>query len=264
MKIRIYYIFILAITYQINLNAQANNNPFDKYPTCKYGQDTCSEDSYCVYTSNKDVARCLPRFSGEIPTIKFPFVSPVLCWKSIDSSPTSSHAWLNTKFAVDLYTDKIDERSKVYAGVNGFIVAHDDCQQGQPLCLGGFGNQVKIFTDNGIMVYYAHLKRLFVKTGDFVEAGDLIGIEGATGNVGSMWEANSGDFHHLHISVHSKWGDVTPDHNKAPHPAMPSIPFQFILKMDPPNGNGTNQIMDVRNLPCTKFDETVPYLWTLK
>lgn len=57
---------------------------------------------------------------------------------------------------------------------------------------GAYGNYVVIsYPESGLMVYYAHMKENYVEPGDIVEAGDIIGIMGGTGN-------SKGD--HLHIS----------------------------------------------------------------
>ncbi len=107
----------------------ANQNDFSKYPLCTYGvADSCQNDSYCVFIQ-KNEARCLPFLEGELPKVHFPFESDhsVRCWKSIDPNADSSHAWLNTRFAVDLYS-KQNDNGIILAGVNGFVVAHSGCE----------------------------------------------------------------------------------------------------------------------------------------
>ena len=47
---------------------------------------------------------------------------------------------------------------------------------------GGYGNLVIIRHHNGLETYYAHLSKMFVKSGDIVSAGDVIGLGGETGN----------------------------------------------------------------------------------
>ena len=47
--------------------------------------------------------------------------------------------------------------------------------------LGGFGNLVVIRHENGIETFYGHLSKLNVKAGDWVNAGDVIGLGGSTG-----------------------------------------------------------------------------------
>ena len=45
----------------------------------------------------------------------------------------------------------------------------------------GYGNYIEINHGNGIKTGYAHLKKILVKTGDKINKGDVIGIQGSTG-----------------------------------------------------------------------------------
>ena len=47
--------------------------------------------------------------------------------------------------------------------------------------MGAFGNLVVIRHDNGIETFYAHLSKRNVEAGDWVNAGDVIGLGGSTG-----------------------------------------------------------------------------------
>ena len=47
--------------------------------------------------------------------------------------------------------------------------------------VGGYGNLVVIRHANGLETFYGHLSRRDVKSGDWVSAGDLIGLGGSTG-----------------------------------------------------------------------------------
>ena len=47
--------------------------------------------------------------------------------------------------------------------------------------MGGFGNLVIIRHENGIETFYGHLSKRNVKAGDWVNAGDIIGLGGSTG-----------------------------------------------------------------------------------
>ena len=66
---------------------------------------------------------------------------------------------------------------------------------------GGYGNALTIQNDDGTEVIYAHSRRLLVKVGDRVEAGQVIGQVGATG-------ASYGT--HLHLEVHQDGHPVDP------------------------------------------------------
>ena len=46
---------------------------------------------------------------------------------------------------------------------------------------GGYGNLIKVEHEGGMTTYYAHLSKIYVKPGDKVKAGDLIGAIGSTG-----------------------------------------------------------------------------------
>ena len=47
--------------------------------------------------------------------------------------------------------------------------------------LGGFGNLVVIRHENGLETFYAHLSKRTVEVGDWVNAGDVIGLGGSSG-----------------------------------------------------------------------------------
>jgi murein DD-endopeptidase MepM/ murein hydrolase activator NlpD len=66
-----------------------------------------------------------------------------------------------------------------------------------------YGNAVIVDHGNGITSLYAHLSKILVKVGDFVEANTTIGLMGATGRA-------SGD--HLHLEIR--------DHNIPINPAL--------------------------------------------
>lgn len=56
----------------------------------------------------------------------------------------------------------------------------------------GFGNYVSIQHEDGTRALYAHLASFKRKTGETVQAGDVIGIEGTTGNSTGV---------HLHLEI---------------------------------------------------------------
>lgn len=63
---------------------------------------------------------------------------------------------------------------------------------------GGFGNQVRITTEDGGSVWLSHLSGFDVKEGDEITAGKIIGKGGNTGNV---YSEGGGDGSHLDITV---------------------------------------------------------------
>ena len=64
-----------------------------------------------------------------------------------------------------------------------------------------WGNYVRLDLSDGQMIYYCHLARRLVKTGQKVKAGDPIGIEGSTGKVTGA---------HLHFEVRKNGVSIDP------------------------------------------------------
>jgi len=81
----------------------------------------------------------------------------------------------------------IQSNTKLYSVINGVVTE----QTSDPT---GYGNYVKIEND-ACGVLYAHLSRFVLKVGDHVNAGDLVGYSGNTGN-------STGP--HLHFGVFPK------------------------------------------------------------
>ncbi len=66
---------------------------------------------------------------------------------------------------------------------------------------GGYGYLVKIDHGNGVETYYGHCSKLYVSTGDAVEAGQEIAAVGSTGN-------STGN--HLHFEIRLNGNQVNP------------------------------------------------------
>lgn len=66
---------------------------------------------------------------------------------------------------------------------------------------GGYGYVVKLDNGNGVETYYGHCSKLYVSTGEKVEAGDVIAAVGSTGN-------STGN--HLHFEVRVNGNEVNP------------------------------------------------------
>ncbi len=65
----------------------------------------------------------------------------------------------------------------------------------------GYGNRVVIDHGNGYTTLYAHLSRMYVSVGDFVNKGDIIGQMGSTGRSTGA---------HLHFEIHKNGGALNP------------------------------------------------------
>ena len=67
----------------------------------------------------------------------------------------------------------LDYGAPVMAGLNGKVRYARYCS--------GYGNLVIVRHYSGLEVYYAHLSKIKVKTDQYIEAGDTVGLGGATG-----------------------------------------------------------------------------------
>ncbi len=66
---------------------------------------------------------------------------------------------------------------------------------------GSYGNLIVVDCGNGVEIYYGHCSSLYVSAGDEVEAGDVIGAVGSTGN-------STGN--HLHFEIRVNGTRVNP------------------------------------------------------
>lgn len=72
--------------------------------------------------------------------------------------------------------------SKVVAALGGTVTKAYNPYEGQNLSGGSYGNYIVIDHGNGITTLYGHLKSVQVVEGQQVQAGQLIGLAGSTGN----------------------------------------------------------------------------------
>lgn len=212
---------------------------------CEYGNPlSCKQGEYCVNVDH-GVATCQAHEVEPKFTLDFPYTkgTDVICDQGTLSPKGESHTWRNTAFAVDLQSDRKVKEVKILAGASGKVIVHDGCTTESDKCGGGFGNAVKILTDDGYLIQYAHLKKVFVKSGDQVRAGDLLGIEGTTGwtGVGNR---------HLHLSVHYDWRPKS-DLWNTPGYLPPSVPFKLSM---------CEGDVDVRKLVCRRTSRVAPKL----
>ena len=66
---------------------------------------------------------------------------------------------------------------------------------------GAYGNLIKVDHGNGIETWYAHTSKMYVKVGEKVTAGQIIGAVGSTGNSTGA---------HLHFEIRINGQHVNP------------------------------------------------------
>jgi hypothetical protein len=206
--------------------------------SCQYLKDNCPNDYYCIQQS-KDKSVCVKRFEAQQKIVSYPFskITKSFCDQGSLTTKDDSHSWSNTAFAIDLIGDRAKKKNTIFAGANGKVITSNDCKTQNDQCGLGFGNQVKILTDDNFIVFYAHLKNVFVKTGDFIKQGEPIGEEGDSGWTG---ENNR----HLHLSVHFGWKSLGYDYWKPPG----YLPFSVPFKIKDCHG----EILSVESISCKR------------
>lgn len=214
---------------------------------CEYGKThSCPANQVCV-NFDKAKTRCIPEFQSNLITVQFPYFAKtqVVCDQGSLSPIGNSHTWWNTAYAIDLQSDRSQKDVPIYAGVAGKAIVFSQCQSENDQCGGGFGNSIKILMDDGFLVFYAHLKSVFLKTGDMVRIGDKIGIEGTTGWTG---EGNR----HLHLSVHSDWRPQGFEYWKQVGFVPESVPYKIAVCEAGCLRDCVVKAVDVRNLKCRR------------
>ncbi|MGB0452456.1 MAG: M23 family metallopeptidase [Bacteriovoracaceae bacterium] len=205
---------------------------------CDYlTQVGCNENERCIFLNDPTQPICFEKYLLPYPKISFPFSSSriVTCDQGphMPGEKKHSHAWLNAMNALDLRTKDLEDPGKIYAGLSGVAIIHSECREHNSKCGAGFGNQVKILNQKGYVLFYAHLEKVYVKNNEFVQEGQLIGLEGNTGWTGL-------NNRHLHMSVHYDWRKQGKDYWSKLGWLPRSIPFQFEVY----NGSSTlNKIL---------------------
>ncbi|MDK3159858.1 M23 family metallopeptidase [Kamptonema cortianum] len=77
-----------------------------------------------------------------------------------------------------------------------------NCALGDLDCGGGYGNWIEVQHDDGYTTLYAHLQKIYVKPGQTVSAGDVIGTEGNTGRSTAA---------HLHFEIRKNGKPLDPE-----------------------------------------------------
>ena len=97
-----------------------------------------------------------------------------------------SHQYTSTRWDLDLDTpNPPNPPATLFAPTRGAVYVHNDTS--------GFGIHINLDLGDGTYIVLGHLREAWVKTGNWVEEGQPLGLAGCTG-------ACSGD--HVHIGVH--------------------------------------------------------------
>jgi murein DD-endopeptidase MepM/ murein hydrolase activator NlpD len=131
----------------------------------------------------------------------------IFVWPENDSVLTQGYGM--TKYASrGAYGGKIHNGIDISSGIaspiksaaGGKVISKglESCQNYvRPSCNGYWGNWIAIQHPGGLVTLYSHLSKMSLKSiGESIEAGDVIGYEGASGNVTGP---------HLHFSVYTEF-----------------------------------------------------------
>lgn len=224
---------ILLITLFTSIPTMAEN--------CVYGISLCSTNQACIKI-DQNIAQCIPH-PNHLPSVIFPMKAQagIYCDQGNLSTEGNSHIYTNTAYALDLASNRSADAGVTLAASAGTVISYFKCKNKNDLCGNGFGNYVQILRDDGYLIFYAHLDKVLVQTGDEVKVGQEIGIEGNTGWTG---ENNR----HLHFSVHFNWRELGFETLKNNIGWLPnSVPFKMINT-------------DSRDFKCTRSSGSLEWL----
>lgn len=237
MKLFFFLLFILSCSSSVKRSPSAS--------ACTFPEGAeCNSDEFCIF---RDVGEPIcQRNDPAPPTIRFP-IGPehgVICTQPSHSKKVRTHSYLNTAYAIDLASPKHKSSARIEAIFSGRVVSsggcdnRDDEEFNNDPCGYGFGNWVIVMDESSdLMAFYAHLSRLHVEDGQKVKAGQLLGMEGKTGQAGHR---------HLHFSVHRNTLGLTPEKiHQYGIWLPPSIPFKTYIR-----NQGRTVLTEVTKLPC--------------
>ena len=99
---------------------------------------------------------------------------------SIITQTYAEHLYRKAKYGLKYYNGAIDwavmTSTPIKNAAKGKVIKADF------LDVKGYGGQVRVQHENGYMTLYAHLSLISVKVGQMLEAGEVVGLSGNTGN----------------------------------------------------------------------------------
>ncbi|MDD2896580.1 MAG: M23 family metallopeptidase [Aliarcobacter sp.] len=172
-------IYKLQINNRINEIEQLNTQLADLQNLLNIGLDLSSSNNIYLDTklSEKDKRYILSSIPSSSPLGKL-FITSKYGYRFHPIFKTNKlHTGLDLRANVG---------TKIYSTADGIVleVRNQD--------LGGYGKVVKITHNYGFETLFGHLDDIFVKEGDIIKKGDLIGLSGNTGNSNGQ---------HLHYEI---------------------------------------------------------------
>jgi len=171
--------YYISLTNYYENSEIPSNSTYKKWDTrniSPYNESICENDSTILLTLTDTVHNC---------NFVAPLQNPVV---------TSNFGWRNERNhnGIDLDLQVLDPVVASFDGMVRIALYHP-----------GYGRVVVIRHYNGLETLYAHLHRFKVRTGDIVEAGQVIGLGGNSGqSTGS----------HLHYEIRFKGKPLNPKH----------------------------------------------------
>ena len=187
--------------------------------------------------------RHLPLPRGLVLSLPVPAGQHVYCAKGPLRTGRSTHSACDptTRFAID-FAATADERPHfVLAPADGIARVFGGCaspdlnrQETGSDCNLGFGNLVRVEHAPGVYSQLAHLSSILVNDRATVRRGDVLGLEGNTGNAGAK---------HIHMSLHRGAARVL-----VPGPTIPIAALRVrLLDVGP-------KVVSAHELACGDFE----------
>jgi hypothetical protein len=209
--------------------------PPGQFCAAEWREGSCPEDGTCQAT--------LPVPRDLVFSLPFPAGERMYCAKGILRGAKSTHSACDpaTRFAIDLSGTAADRPHFVLAPAPGVVHVLGGCassdlnrQDAPDHCNHGFGNMVRIQHSRVVYSQVAHMSSILVQDGQRVERGDVLGLEGNTGNAGAK---------HIHWSLH-----LGSARARIPSPTIPFLRIRLRV-------GGQEKEVSSFDLPCGDFQD---------